>query len=401
MVFSFFGKGKGQKDPRTITPPRPVVSQGATDRSQPEPAPAPPPSPPTEEEDWDDLLLTSAATAESHSAVEEAAVLYANDRVPEAIAALETFLKENAASRDIQPWLLLFDLYQYQGMKQQFDELSLEFVVRFERSAPVWEPLSVVPQPQAVPRSRAAGGAPAVLLKGRVGAAAEESIGRLKKLAEGDTPPRLDVSAVEGIDAAQAQRLADVLLSIRKTGKSLALAGGREFTALVRALTAGEGRSEPAFWRLLFELYAFQNMEREFEDAAVDYAVTFEVSPPSWEPMAGVVTEVAPEAVHESAAGAAQDTADVFRLEGILDATTEHRLKELERYAQERSEVRVDLSGLIRVDFMVIGSVIGTLINLSQAGKKVTLSGQNEMIQALFEVMGVRDFATLVRRKPR
>lgn len=402
MVFSFFRRGKNQDGPPTVTPPRPVVPAGATPQPQAPAAgtAAPKAEPPAEapETDWDDLLLASTPTAESYSAVEEAAVLYANERVAEAIATLETFLRENAGSRDLQPWLLLFDLYQSQGMKQQFDELSMEFVVRFERSAPVWEPPSTA-APAAPAAARTAAG-PTVALKGMVDARAESAIQRLLKLAEGQNVVRLDVTEAEGIDASRAQLLAEVLLMIRKAGKRVALIGGGEFTARVRALTEGAGRREPAYWRLLFELYEFQNRVQEFEDAAVDYAVTFEVSPPSWEPVADLPVE-GDEGTGAVSQNVQEAEGDVFRLEGVLDSAHEFRLQDLERFAEGRTEVMVDLSRLLRVDFMTIGSVISTLIKLNQAGKKVTLSGQNEMVHALFEVMGVRDFATLARRKAR
>ena len=407
MVFSFFRKGKGDDEPQTITPPKRVVPNGATLQRVESPisvapqaaAPAAQAPAETEEADWDDLILDSSSTAESHSAVEEAAVLYANERVSEAIAALQSFLKENAGSRDFQPWLLLFDLYQSQGMKPGFDELSMEFVVRFERSAPVWEELAQQAAPTPAPaKPKASAGT--VVLKGMVDAAAEEEIQRLLKLAEGEAPVRLDVSKASGVDASRAQLLAQVLMMVRKGGKRIAFSGAKEFTAVVKTLVDGEGRQEQAYWRLLFELYEFQNQESLFEDAAVDYAVTFEVSPPSWEPMSGAmeIGEVHGEA-EETPAETQQ--ADAFYFAGVLNSATEHRLKELERYATERKEVLVDMSQLVRVDFMTVGTLITSLINLNQAGKRVTLSGQNEMVHALFEVMGVKDFATLLRRKAR
>ena len=406
MVFSFFRKGKGDDEPRTITPPRPVVPKGATvERAEnpvsvaPQTAPAPEV---VEEEDWGDLLDASAATAESYSVVEEAAVLYANERVAEAITALRNFLSENRELRDLHPWLLLFDLYQTQRMKQQFDELSMEFVVRFERSAPVWEEMAQAPAGTAAQPKKAAKSGGLVVLKGMIDAAAEEDIQRLLKLAEGDTQARLDVAQATGIDSARAKLLGDVLMMIRKSGKRIGFSGAKEFTAVVKQLTEGEGRQDHACWRLLFELFQFQNLESQFEDAAVDYAVTFEVSPPSWEPLA-VSMELVEEALPEEAVEGAEASAqmDRFYLEGVLSPATEHRLKELERYAEGRIDVLVDMSRSVRVDFMSVGTVIGTLITLNQAGKKITLSGQNEMIHALFEVMGVRDFATLVRRKAR
>ena len=38
---------------------------------------------------------------------------------------------------------------------------------------------------------------------------------------------------------------------------------------------------------------------------------------------------------------------------------------------------------------------------LNQRGKQVTISGANEMIHALFDVMGVTEYATVMRRKQR
>lgn len=407
-MFSFFRKGKGDNEPHTITPPQRVVPSGAKVERVANPVTvAPKPDVPAEssavveEADWDELLVDSSASAESHSAVEEAAVLYANERVSEAVAALQSFLKENTGSRDLQPWLLLFDLYQSQRMKSRFDELSMEFVVRFERSPPVWEEVAEAAVAAPAAQSKAGKGG-MVVLKGMLDAAAEEEIQRLLKLAEGDTPARLDVSRATGIDASRAQLLAEVLLMVRKSGKRVVFSGAKDFTAVVKGLTEGDGRQTQAFWRLLFELYEFQNQESQFEDAAVDYAVTFEVSPPSWEPMTSPMELVdeppAAEGVEDAVAPA---HAESFHLDGVLNSATEHRLKELERYAADRKEVLVDMTRAIRVDFVTIGTLISTLIALNQAGKRVTLSGQNEMIHALFEVMGVRDFATLVRRKAR
>ena len=42
---------------------------------------------------------------------------------------------------------------------------------------------------------------------------------------------------------------------------------------------AGEGA-----WLLSLELLQWANAHAAFEDRAVEYAVTFELSPPSWEP---------------------------------------------------------------------------------------------------------------------
>ena len=49
------------------------------------------------------------------------------------------------------------------------------------------------------------------------------------------------------------------------------------------AAKAGEKSVDVAVWLLLLDLYQMLGLQNEFEEAAVDYAVTYEVSPPSWE----------------------------------------------------------------------------------------------------------------------
>jgi len=52
-----------------------------------------------------------------------------------------------------------------------------------------------------------------------------------------------------------------------------------------------------------------------------------------------------------------------------------------------------------RVDFVSVGSFATELARLSGSGKKVLIRNANEMIRALFCIMGVDQIATIQRRK--
>ncbi len=395
VVFSFFRRGKGDA-PHTLTPPKPAVPKptgGVPDRQGASSTTAAP-APPAPADDLDELAYEGAtATAESHSAVEEAAILYANERVAEAIAVLAGFIDENPDSRDPKPWLVLFDLYQAQDMKTQFDELSMQFVVRFERSPPVWEGQRRTAAKPAAKKGMAS----TVTLKGALGPAQAGEIERLATLAQSEGGAKLDLTGASAIDAAAAAQLARVLQDIRRGGRRLTVVGAEGFLALLKEPMQGEARNERAYWSLLFELYQVLNMQAAFEDAAVDYAVAFELSPPSWEPLPETVQVADAESrPREDLAQASQ-----FVIEGVLSSHTDHMLAELRAYAEPREEVWIDMSGAIRVDFVTVGAFISTLDALKQAGKHITISGANEMIHALFEVMGVAEHASLVRRKAR
>ncbi len=397
MVFSFF-KRKGE-EPQTLTPPRAVAPKplaGGPATQTPQPA-VPKQSAEMELVEFDELSFDSAsATAESHSAVEEAAILYANERVTEAISVLLHFIKENADSRDLQPWLLLFDLYQLLGMKQQFDELSMEFIVKYERSAPVWEgaraaTMSAKPQ---VKRGMASG----VQLKGEIGAAQHADIDRLPSLAEAEGGVKLDMVSATAIDAETAAKLAAVLHSIRRGEKRISVSGAKEFVQVIKAQLAGAARQEMRYWALVFELYQMLSLQNEFEDAAIDYAVTFELSPPSWEALPETVqttTTSEPEPQET-----AQET-ERFVIEGVLSSDCDFKLRDLERHAGTRTQIYIDMSNATRVDFVTVGAFIGTLVTLNQNGKQVVISGANGMIHALFDVMGVTEYATIIRKKSR
>ena len=94
-----------------MIPPKPVAPKPLAGGASTQ-APSAPAHADMELVEFEDLSYEgSGATAESHSAVEEAAILYANERVTEAVATLLSFIKENAESRELHPWLLLFDLY--------------------------------------------------------------------------------------------------------------------------------------------------------------------------------------------------------------------------------------------------------------------------------------------------
>jgi anti-anti-sigma regulatory factor len=52
-----------------------------------------------------------------------------------------------------------------------------------------------------------------------------------------------------------------------------------------------------------------------------------------------------------------------------------------------------------RVDFVSVGDFIGVLAGLNGSGKKLLISNANEMIRALFGVMGVDQLAAIQRRR--
>ena len=61
------------------------------------------------------------------------------------------------------------------------------------------------------------------------------------------------------------------------------LSGERFFTVLQEAAPTGVRDADPAYWLLRLDALRMANRPDQFDEAAIDYCVTYEVSPPSWE----------------------------------------------------------------------------------------------------------------------
>lgn len=396
-MFSFFRKPK----PDEVAPKKPVAVKPAPP-PEPKAAPAPAAAPVTitpqaQPGRNEEIVVFESISAEACSVVEEAAVYYANNLAAQAVAALSQYLQDHPDKKEIQPWLMLFDLYQLVNNKQAFNELSLQFVVKFERSAPVWKnPEAPAPAKKVDPVHR-----DFIALGDKL--AAGPQLDKICLLAQGANNARVELGDIKTVDLEGCRVMQEGLQSCRKKGRVIQLEGVERLIEVLKQQIAadGHGDADRLAWLLLFEIYQWLGKEAEYEDLAIEYAVTFEISPPAWEAVKPALTaaQAKPKTPQLSAVEPADE--DAFALRGVISESSQGQLQELANFAADKQEVRINLSQVTRVDFVAVGNFMGTLISLTQAGKKVLLLEANEMIQALFNVMGVSEFATLMRKKPR
>ena len=391
MAFSFFRK---DKQPDDDGKPVTVAKPAAADTK------AQPATPGPNGDEFGDFAASGSievieSTTESTSAVEEAAIYYANNLVDQASATLLRAIRDPMESRDIQPWLMLFDLYQLSGMKQPFEDLALEFVVKFERSAPLWIDAQQAAEPKPAAKTDSGD---YFAFSGLLSADSAAQFQQLQDAAGKSGSIRLDLSKVQGVDGAGSKSLLEALQGLANAGVKIQYSGAGVLTEKVReAIKAGGNDNARHHWLLLLELYQLQGKLVEFEDLAVEYAVTFEVSPPSWVDVPGAApVEESSESLEQAEERAA--AADTFPLNGVICGTCEQRMKELAQFAAARPEVRIDMSGVSRVEFVSVGMVLNTMIELNAGGKRVLIEGANEMVSALLGVMGVSQFATIARK---
>ncbi len=146
------------------------------------------------------------------SVLENAALLYASGQSGKARTVLDQGIKtDHDAKLSALAWLALFDLLQRAGDRASFDQLALQYVVQFERSAPPWEASATpVPGPRAAP-----GGY--IGLTGKLTAATATQLEGLRKaMAKSLAGTRLDAMSVTGFDDEGARLLAQALGDARR-----------------------------------------------------------------------------------------------------------------------------------------------------------------------------------------
>jgi anti-anti-sigma regulatory factor len=313
--------------------------------------------------------------------LENAALLYANAQAAQARQVLE----QGVASDDdakISPlaWLALFDLLQRAGDRAAFDQLALQYVVAFERSAPAWEEREARSRPEA--RLQPGG---YFALTGKLSPANAPQIGHMLAATQKQSQVRLDLGSLTGADDAGAKMLADALAQLRKRQYALVLQHPEKIrraleSAVKQGREAGEG-----YWVLLLELLQWQKDRTAFEDRAVDFAVSFELSPPSWEPPpAGSV-----EAAQADAPTAAIDGQEALCWQGTLTGPSDPQLAKFAELRESRSVIPVDMSAVERIDFVCAGALLNAIIRAESQRKTVQIAGASPIIRALLLLIGI------------
>jgi ABC-type transporter Mla MlaB component len=328
-------------------------------------------------------------------AIEQAAMLYSIEQADAASDALEAVVRTEELGRyAARAWGMLFELYQLQSRRQDFDRLAADFAAKFETSPPTW---SEGDEAAAVVR-KAPIGKTSVSLSGALSAKAKEPLGQVLRIAEKNPAVRLDVSKVTEVDEQGCAELNAVLKAIKRARKECVLGGADKLAALVvKTIEPGLREREEA-WLLLLELYQQLASQEAFEDTAVNYAVTFEVSPPSFEMPKTRPASVADKAEPEEEIELDADNA-VCALEGVISASSDKAFAQIRLCAESVTEVQVDVSRLKRMDFVAATNLMNLVSALTAAKKRVRLIKASHLLTALWEVIGLDRVAHIEVRK--
>jgi ABC-type transporter Mla MlaB component len=342
----------------------------------------------------------TAIAPSSAPAVEEAAILYANGQVDAAEVALRACL-DGGCRNERQPWWMLFDLYQASGREHEFESIAIDYASHFETSPPAYSPAFA---PSAGPAAQAAaqpfaGVTPTATLSGQLDATAGAQLARV--LASTLPLVRLEFNTIASATPEGCAVLLQALQTLRRAGRELVVAGADHLIAVLRPMLAiGDRGAGEAPWLLLLELLLLMNREKDFEETAMDYCVTFEVSPPSFEAPARAALSVGASAPNTVAG-------DRFLLPGLVEGAGTALLDAISAYAGQHAALVLDCSRLARIDYTAANALGARLRQLADhpdanggdEKRSIELRDLNHLVAALLRLLGVGEYARLYAHK--
>jgi anti-anti-sigma regulatory factor len=381
--------------PKPAAPPATAAAPQAP-AAQARPAPAKPPETPAPKAASPQPAAPAAARARApipvlaklDPEIEAAAILHANGESAEAKSRLSKSVRqEQPRAVAERMWLMLMDLNQVLDEKREFEARAVEFALKFKRSAPAWAAAT-----DASSTMLRTGGGAYVSLTGKLSAESAANLEKVRAVAEKNRMLRIDFTKLQGADGAGCKLLLDLLQGIRKHGGEAMFTGeGVLLGALKNANRPGAREVDQALWLLRLELLQWQGRQQEFDDVALDFAVTYEVSPPSFETLPKPAAS-SPQAAETGADEATRAPKEFVDGGGAV-------IKQLMLAAASRQVVVLDLSRTARVDFATAGALLDLSAKLEANGKQLELRRPSELVLALFEVIGVGVHAKLVARK--
>lgn len=372
--------------------------------------------------------------------LDEAVIAFANAEFEHCEHLLSQLTQPGGVRHDhADTWMVLFDLHRVLDQQAKFDALAMAFVHRFGLSAPQWYALPekvathLAKQPAGAPptvqSSAEASPHPNVLaynqaenelpktMEGWIAPLHfnEESVSRLHfEVLQLPRPWALDWAGIETINPQGAHQLTALLKQWSQDSNPMTWIGVDQlFKVLEESAPTGDRDADPAFWMLRLELLRFCNRADQFDDVAIDYCITYEQSPPSWEPCACKVKLLADATCTQSLhlshisdistsfveSQLMEDAALIevasLELSGQLIGDIDDTLSELEKQLGGSVAVALDCTHLIRVDFVAAGDLLNWVLGRRTEQRSVEFINPHRLVALFFGAMGITEHARI------
>jgi anti-anti-sigma regulatory factor len=374
------------------------------------------------------LFAVELADSLTDPDLEEAAIRFANGDDAGAEEGLLTALQgENLRPEAAEAWMsALFDLYRATGQQARFDSVALEFASRFGRSPPAWFSTPDLLKRKATEPAKTGNkplrtaSAPDWSCPAQLTVQALEQLAAVMK--RGSTARLLlDWQALTTIVPEAQPALAQLFAGLCSVPLQLVFRGYESLERALRLITpSGDRSSRPGNWQSRMDALRVMRLQDEFELVALEYCVTFEVSPPSWQDVRcscelegasvdGAAGLAAMEEDHRTGwgdAGAAVTASmeldgeppAMVELSGEILGDAAEALAQLEAGLEGSTRLVVSCARLIRVDFSAAGSILNWVAVQQGKGCQIQFRDVNRIVAAFFNVLGINEHARVVPR---
>ena len=355
-------------------------------------------------------------------ALDEAVIAFAGGDFAGCERALQALVGPRGERRDHdETWLVLFDLYRAIGQQAKFETVTMEYVERFHRSAPQWFSL---PKQLAESTRKPESG---TSIAGGIGWVCPpkldaDGVARLDALSmQLPSPWVMDWTALQSVDVEGASKLQKLFLSWSSQPLSLSwIAGERLFSVLHDTAPTGVRDADPVYWMLRLEALRLAHRPDQFDEVAIDYCVTFEVSPPSWEnarckaQLSGSTqnTQTLSLSVVGEATTSFMDTSLLVEdmhapppvqitsveLAGQLSGDLAELLGRLTTQVGSSRVIRISCALLMRVDFVAAGDVLNWVAQRHAEGREIVFHETHRLVALMFGAMGISETARVQLR---
>ncbi|HEX7156024.1 MAG TPA: hypothetical protein VF229_02355, partial [Burkholderiaceae bacterium] len=217
---------------------------------------------------------------------------------------------------------------------------------------------------------------------------------QLKALAMTHATLTLDVSSARSIDPVGAELLLRVFAAFRRASHELIVLGAEQLLIPLRAaIEPGRRDASDAGWMLLLEVQRLLNRQADFEETGIQYCITYEVSPPSWEPApANIRTGHGP-------GTPSQGRVDPLDWRGEIVGDGEPFFGRLVVASRAGQRLAVECRHLRRMAFSAATALLGQVVKLQQGGITIEFRNVNVLVGSLLQLLGVSAVADVHLRR--
>ena len=348
--------------------------------------------------------------------LDEAVIAFANADFDLCEQSLTQLIQPHGArAQHAETWLTLFDMHRATGQLPKFEGLAVEYAQQFGWSAPQWFSM-----PQRVAEAVSEERQPRNRIDGQVGWSSPEwidgeAVSRLRsQTLQMPLPWVFDWAALRGIDAEACARLSELFRSwMPQTLDMRWLHGDALLNCLHEATPNGVRDADPVYWQLRLDVLRMTNRPDQFDETAIEYCMTYEVSPPSWEraqcrvrlsgaasstlsPSMSMVSEVSTGFVESNLLDdAVLVQVSSVELSGQLIGDIGPLLQSMTEQLGTSPVITVSCSRLIRVDFIAAGDLLNWVLARRGENRSVTFVDAHRLVALFFGAMGINEHATV------